>query len=394
MRPARGPVWAVAVTGLAVATFAAGVVVGAADPPGGSRGRLVEQALTAISTHADPGATPAQLEAGAIAGMLATLNDPYAFYDQPGAGTAGYSGLSLAVAGRYSGIGLWLRPGPGGSVVIGSVLPASPAAAGGLAAGQRILAVGGETTAGMGLPMVALELQGRPGSVVSLTVAQGATQWQVTLRRAVLPDTNVTAAPVAAGVWRIRVAEFSSGVAAAVRTALHRALAAGARGVVLDLRANPGGLLSEAIATAGVFLNGGPVVELSGRAVRTEMLDAPRGGDTTVPLVVLVDGGTASAAEVVAGALQQRGRAVLVGSRTYGKGSVQQPIALPGGGTISMTVAHYLTPDGTDINGVGLTPDVPLAPRLAPSVALATAIAVVEGLAGGSAEPAAAVGAG
>jgi len=149
---------------------------------------------------------------------------------------------------------------------------------------------------------------------------------------------------------------------------------------VLDLRGNPGGLLDEAVEAASAFLDGGPVVSYQRRGQPAQVLRAARGGDTVTPVAVLVDGGTASAAEVMAGALQDRGRAVVVGTRTFGKGSVQQPIHLPGGSVAQMTVARYWTPSGRSLDGVGLEPDIEVPPGSAPSVAQQRAIEVLSGL--------------
>jgi carboxyl-terminal processing protease len=151
-------------------------------------------------------------------------------------------------------------------------------------------------------------------------------------------------------------------------------------GVVLDLRGNPGGLLDEAVEVASVFLDGGPVVSYERRGKPSRTLTAIRGGDVTTPLVVLVDSGTASAAEVLAAALQDRNRAVVVGARTYGKGSVQEPTRLSDGSALELTVGRYLTPSGRTIDGVGMEPDVLVASTEAPAVAERRAIEVLTGL--------------
>src|SRR5262249_9062765 len=130
------------------------------------------------------------------------------------------------------------------------------------------------------------------------------------------------------------------------------------RGLVLDLRNDPGGLLSEAVETASAFLASGPIVSFVRRGSAPRVMDALGGGNTSMPLVVLVAGGTASAAEIVAGALQDRGRAVVVGSQTFGKGSVQAPNQLSDGSALELTIGHYLTPSGRSLDGVGITPDV------------------------------------
>ncbi|MGN6089419.1 MAG: S41 family peptidase, partial [Actinomycetales bacterium] len=151
-------------------------------------------------------------------------------------------------------------------------------------------------------------------------------------------------------------------------------------GVVLDLRGNPGGLVDAAVEVAGAFLDGGTVVSYDRRGHSRTTLSAPPGGDVHTPLVVLVDAGTASAAEVVSAALQERNRAVLVGTRTFGKGSVQEPVELPDGGALELTVGRYFTPSGRSIEGIGLTPDVTLAASDDPAVALRRGVDVLAGL--------------
>jgi carboxyl-terminal processing protease len=209
----------------------------------------------------------------------------------------------------------------------------------------------------------------------------------VVLRRALLADSPVVHTVQGAGsarVDRITVQSFDPGAGRQVRTALAAQRAARGRGVLLDLRGDPGGRLDEAVETASAFLAGGPVVSYVRRGAPPRRLDAVGSGDTVTPLVVLVDGGTASAAEVVAGALQDRGRAVLVGTRTYGKGSVQEPRPLTGGAALELTVARWTTPDGRSVDGTGLVPDIEVAAGLAPEVAVQRATEVLTGLRAGA----------
>jgi carboxyl-terminal processing protease len=165
-----------------------------------------------------------------------------------------------------------------------------------------------------------------------------------------------------------------------VRAHVNDAQARHLRGVILDLRGDPGGLLDEAVETSSAFLDGGPVVTYEQRGHPRQTLNALGGGNIGMPLVVLVDGGTASAAEIVAGALQDRGRAVIIGSRTFGKGSVQAPSRLSDGSALELTVGHYLTPAGRSLDGVGLQPDVAVPPRAPASVLQGRAIQVLSGL--------------
>jgi hypothetical protein len=197
------------------------------------------------------------------------------------------------------------------------------------------------------------------------------------------PSVTVTfqrASSGARAVGVIKVPSFTRGTGRDVRDALVEVRAARAAGVVLDLRGNPGGLLDEAVETASAFLDGGPVVSYRRRGGSPVRLDALGTGDVLTPLVLLVDGGTASAAEVVAGALRDRGRGVIVGSRTFGKGTVQEPRTLSDGSALDLTVAHYTTPAGHSVDGVGLAPDIDIAPGSAPAVAVRRALEVLTGL--------------
>ncbi|GAB3660678.1 hypothetical protein GCM10027589_22490 [Actinocorallia lasiicapitis] len=151
----------------------------------------------------------------------------------------------------------------------------------------------------------------------------------------------------------VRVAVFTRGVGAQVRAAVRDSHA-----VILDLRGNPGGLLDEAVDTASAFLTSGPVVTYEKRGRPAEVIQVTSPGDPQVPVVVLVDGGTASAAEIVAGCLRDRDRAVIIGSSTFGKGTVQEPVKLSDGSAVELTVGRYLTPAGRNLEGVGIEPDV------------------------------------
>lgn len=190
----------------------------------------------------------------------------------------------------------------------------------------------------------------------------------------------VTVTMVSAHVGRIAVPSFSKGTGRQVRAAVSQLQRDRATGIILDLRGNPGGLLAESVETASAFLHGGHVVTYTRRNEGPQHLDAIGNGDTRTPLVVLVDGATASGGEVVAGALQDRGRAVIVGSRTFGKGSVQEPKTLTDGSHLALTVARYTLPSGRSVEGVGIEPDIEVVSDLGTDVALNRAIEVLSGL--------------
>ncbi|NUS14754.1 MAG: PDZ domain-containing protein [Streptomyces sp.] len=268
-----------------------------------------------------------------------------------------YAGFQEALDGRYVGVGLWVRRVGGGRILIARVQSGSPAARAGIRVGDELESIDSTPCAGLAVTEVVADLRGDnvPGSTVSLVLLRGGRQVTVAVQRATLPTEAVTVTHPAGpqGPTDIAVDAFSLGTGEQVRAAVRGAQ----HGVLLDLRGNSGGLVQEAVAVASAFLDGGLVATYDVHGSQ-QALYAAGGGDTTVPLVVLVDGGTMSAAEMLAGALQDRGRAVLVGSRTFGKGSVQMPSTLPDGSVAELTVGHYRLPDGRSVDGHGIEPDV------------------------------------
>ncbi|MCO5998828.1 S41 family peptidase [Actinoallomurus rhizosphaericola] len=324
-----------------------------------------------------PGVSAAPDPAGeraVIAETLRRLGDRWArFYT-----AAEFSGLEATLNGWYSGVGLWLAKA-GSDVRIVGVQPGSPAEHAGVRPGDVVSAVDGTATRDLTVAAVAAALRGRPATGVGLAVRRDGVPLRFALVRTAVPSHDVSASLTADGVVVIRIAAFTRGVGREVRAAV--AGRPGRRGgVLLDLRANPGGLLDEAVDTASVFLPGGPVATFERAGAPPERLLAGPGGDTTDPLVVLVDGGTASAAEVVAGSLRDRDRAVIVGSRTFGKGSVQEPLRLADGSAIELTVGRYRTPSGRNLDGSGIDPDVAVNANRPPREAERRALTVVRGL--------------
>lgn len=374
---------AVAVTALGAVggAFAAGLLVGGNDAK--SSPSVLDQAAAVIRSKANVAVPDSAVTSEAIRGMIAALDDRWASYHAARPDADGGGGLQALLDGSYSGLGVWLRPQDvtHTRAVVASVTAGSPAAAAGIHVGDAIVRVDGADMTNADSDTVATALRGRTGSTVRLVlVGTNGKVRTVTARRVALPSRPVTTDQLAPGIERIRIATFSSGVGAEVAAAVTKAQAAHVRGLVLDLRGDPGGLLDEAVRTASVFLNGGAVVSLKGREVPEQVLDATAGGDETTPLAVLVDGGTASAAEVLAGALGDRGRAVLVGSQTFGKGSVQQLTQLADGSELELTVAQYRTPSGRAVDGVGLTPDVVVDPHAGAALARDRAVALLQAI--------------
>jgi carboxyl-terminal processing protease len=302
----------------------------------------------------------AALRAGALNGMVSALHDPYSSYLAP----AELAEIETQIRGTLTGIGARLGT-KNGRVFVDAPLPDSPAEKAGLAAGDVIQEVDGASAAGLDVRAVARRIAGAPGTVVRLKVAhQDGRDAVLEITRGTITLPTVRGLPGSQGGQRpglidaehkigyARVLQFANTTPADLGDAIRSLQAQGMKGLILDLRSCPGGMLEAAVGVASLFLSGGVVVTTQGRdgAEVATIADAAKSmGDFA--LVVLINEQTASAAEVVAGALQDRGRAVLVGTRTVGKGSVQSLIKLKeGSGAIKLTTAYYKLPGGRNID--------------------------------------------
>lgn len=276
-----------------------------------------------------------------------------------------YEEFERALDGSYTGVGLWAKRGADGRAEVSRVQRGGPADRAGIRPGDQLRTIDGAAIDGRPVSEVVALLRGdgkgaTTGSSVVLGLQRGDRAWNETVRRARLATEVVTVRDLAGPAVMIKVAAFTKGTGERVRQAV-QAAPAGA-GVLLDLRGNSGGLVSEAVTTASAFLDGGLVATYDVRGEQKALYARP-GGDTERPVVALVDGGTMSAAELVTGALKDRGRAITVGARTFGKGSVQMPERLPDGSVAELTVGHYRTPSGHDVDGRGITPDLAVSGR-------------------------------
>ncbi|MFJ3585348.1 S41 family peptidase [Streptomyces sp. NPDC090127] len=297
---------------------------------------------------------------------------------------AEFEEFAQALDGSYTGVGLSARKAGADRIEVSRVQAGGPAAKAGLRAGDRLVTVDGRPLAGLSVSEVVALLRGdgaaEAGSTVTLGVERGRAAWTQPLTRARLATDAVTVRRLDDGTVLIKVSAFTKGVGERVRDAVRHAPARA--GVLLDLRGNAGGLVAEATVAASAFLDGGLVAtyDVDGEQ---RALYAQSGGDTARPVVALVDGGTMSAAELLTGALKDRGRAVTVGSRTFGKGSVQMPSTLPDGSVAELTVGHYRTPAGHGVDGQGITPDLVVSDSTGER-AEERARTVLSGLGGGS----------
>lgn len=301
-----------------------------------------------------------ELARAAIRGTLEALGDPYATLIEEDQRRT----LRNLLAGTVVGIGVWLDGSEDGLVVT-SVVAGTPAEQAGLRAGDVIVSVDGHDVSAVSVDQATTYFTGPVGSVARLTVLRDEEPMEFEVRRAEIELRDVRSRMLSADVGYVQLFQFGRGATEQLREAVEGLLDRGARGIVLDLRDNAGGLAEEAYAVTSLFLDGGVVARIQEPGRPEQLVYAEGDSLPAFPMAVLVDGGTASAAEILAGALQDRGRAVLVGLRTYGKGSVLsvQDLDDPGGNAIQFTSAHFFTPEGDPVEGRGIVPDVTVLPE-------------------------------
>ena len=290
---------------------------------------------------------------GAVKGLLGALDDPYArYYDEEA-----FTELNTMLDGGFSGIGVVLEEKPRGLIVV-TVFPNTPASEVGMEEGERIISVDGKPVGARPIDSVVEMIKGDEGTDVTLGLVGGSKgRREVTMTRKRIELPNVEANMLADGGGYVRMRQFTTDIGQTIRTEVAKLLDQGAEGIVLDLRGNPGGLLNEAVNVASVFLEDGEVVSVKERGEEPRTYQAKGDAFESVPLVVLVNKGSASASEIVAGAFQDAGRATLVGQQTFGKGTVQTIHRLEAGGGVKYTTAEYFTPSGDSIEDVGVSPD-------------------------------------
>jgi carboxyl-terminal processing protease len=324
---------------------------------------LIQQTMKQVEGNYVEPVKPGTLTIGALKGMLTRL-DPHSDYMDE----SEYRDLVATTSGQFGGVGIEISVDEGVPQVIAAI-EGTPAAAAGVTPGDRITKADGQPLVGLDIEQVVNRLRGSPGTKVVLTIARsGRSPFTVDIIRAVIKVDSVKSALEPNRVGYIRVSTFDENTAAQVRAAIAKLKqqAGGAfTGFVLDLRNDAGGLLDAAVEIAADFLDSGTVVSTKGRDPdENRIYEAPPNGDLVrgVPMVVLINGASASASEIVAGALQDNHRATVMGTRSFGKGSVQSIIPIEGHGALRLTTALYYTPSGRSIQGHGIPPDavVPL----------------------------------
>jgi carboxyl-terminal processing protease len=358
-----------------VALLAAGLVIGlslgiargvlADKPPAPDRdvpwqdARLLAEVLERVEREYVEPVDDHQLLQAAIRGMVSSL-DPYSAYldgDE-------YDDIKISSSGQYSGVGIEVSM-EDGQVVVVAPLDGSPAAAAGIRSGDVIATIDGVPVNTTALADTIGRMRGKEGTSVKIGILrEGSTEpLQITLKRSRVQLHSVSSELPQAGYGYVRIAQFSETTGEELNAAL-KALrtknGAPLKGLVLDLRNNPGGVLEAAVAVADAFLDSGVIVSAKGRTAESKFeMSATPGDDLNgAPLVVLVNGGSASAAEIVAGALKDHHRATLMGRTTFGKGSVQTVMPLGHDRAIKLTTSLYYTPSGVSINHRGIAPDI------------------------------------
>ncbi len=328
-----------------------------------SGGQLTSEVLDLLTRDYYRPLNRASLVNKGLGAMVASLDDPYSHYYTP----SSYKSFMNVTNPHLSGIGIDVVVVSRGLQVV-DVFPGSPAARAGIQRADVIAAVGSASLADRPASFGSTLIQGRAGTRVTLTVLRGPRRLVLSVVRAdlvvpVASESIVTYHGIKLG--DVTLTSFTQGAGSELRSNVEKALHAGARGLILDLRENGGGLLDEAVNVASIFIPDGTIVSTAGRSQPRQVYLAKGGAiPTTIPMVVLVDRGTASAAEIVTGALQDRKRALVVGTHTYGKGVFQEIEPLPNGGALDITVGEYFTPSGRNLGGGGVREGAGIKPNV------------------------------
>ncbi|MBN2404561.1 MAG: S41 family peptidase [Coriobacteriia bacterium] len=365
---------AVVAATLVVASFGGGVVFGrlgvssSGITGSASLQSAVLEVRDIIEGQAYEPSSDSSITAGAIRGMLDSLDDPYAaYFDEKH-----FEMLDEQNRGEFYGIGIVVTTKEGIPTVV-SVMENTPAQSSGLKADDQILSIDGTQKDEWDLDEVVGLIRGPEGTDVELGIARGEDDlFDITVTRAKIETPNTESEMLDGSIGYVRLYTFNEKSADSLRKAIESLEDDGAEGIVLDLRDNPGGLLSSSVDVVSLFVKDGVVVTVKDRDGGEEVYRATGDVATDLPLTVLINENSASASEIVAGALQDYGRGELVGVKSYGKGSVQQIDTLSFGGGIKLTIARYFTPKDRSIDKVGLEPDVEVEMELADQADKAT----------------------
>jgi carboxyl-terminal processing protease len=316
---------------------------------------VVDEVRSALAARYYRPVPSSVLELGSVHEIISALKDPYTAYLAP----PDYRLVRQETASTYTGIGISVLPSPSGYVVV-SLRP-GPAQRAGVRVGDTIVRIGGAPTKHLSMTRIAGRILGPRGTTVRLGLTRGGHVLDLRVRRDTIHAPAVDARLLSYDGRRwgdVRLSAFRIGSAVILNREVRRLERQGVQGFVLDLRQNPGGLLDQAVAVSSLFLKRGVVVSLVGRHEPREVYRAVGGVATRLPIVVLVDRFSASSSEIVAAALRDHRRAVVVGERTFGKALVQSIDPLDNGAALELTIARYYTPSGSDISNVGVAPQI------------------------------------
>lgn len=322
--------------------------------PSGNLGNELQEVQGILDKQALKPPNEASATAGAINGLIGATGDKYAMYFD----AKHYQYFNETNMGQFGGIGVSLGD-KGGQAYIVSVYPNTPASKAGMKPGDVFVTIDGVTRDKWTTDEVVKRVRGNPGTKVALAMKRKGSTKPITfeLTRAMIKYPNVEG-KLYGSVGYIRMAQFNAESAADTKAQIQKLSGQGAKAFILDLRDNPGGLLDAAVDVSSLFVKDGSIVKVEERGKLPVVSQATGGMVTDAPLVVLMNDNSASASEITAGALQDYGRATLIGVKSFGKGSVQTVQKLAEGGAIKFTIAHYLTPKGRAIDGKGLQPDI------------------------------------
>ncbi len=382
--------WPFLAVAAVIVAFFGGAAVGqrsdsVADFPGellggSSEAKLSSEALDVISENYFRETDGEQLENASVQGMVQRLRrrykDRFSHYFPP----AAFARFREVTEGRFSGVGLTVNEVKRG-LRVATVFDDSPAKQAGIAAQDIVTAVGGKSIAGAAADLATAQIKGEPGTQVKLTVLRPSTgksrDYELTRKELNVPAVEGSLKQVrGVPVGYVRLLGFSQGAHAELRDEVERLDEQGAEGLVLDLRGNGGGLLTEAVLTSSVFVEDGVIVSTKGRTQADRTFEAQGDAIEPRPIVVLINGDTASASEIFTAALSDAGLASVAGETSFGKGVFQEVISLANGGALDLTVGEYLTRDGQSLAGNGIEPELPAVdlPRTKPDEGLQKAL--------------------
>ncbi len=311
--------------------------------------RAQHQAGASVNSH--------DLSYAAIDGMMKSVNDRYTVFLDPKEYAELNSGLD---GGNFGGTGIVIQADDNTKyITVSNVVPDGPADKAGIEQDDLIVTIDGQSTKGWSIDRASAHLRGKEGTKVTIGIERsGKTMAPITITRAQIHQLSVFDKMLPGNIGYVALTVFGKDTADELNTALDRLQKRGARAYVLDLRDNGGGYLESAVGVSSKFISSGPIVSVESRASSITTLEANDTAITPVPLVVLVNGHTASASEITSGAIQDSGVGEIVGTKTFGKGVVQTIFPLGDGSAVKITTARYLTPHNRDINHLGITPDI------------------------------------